>query len=257
MSTLGLLIITLLSAALAAVMTAIAWRVSRDERRRADARIAALAADIHADEPVHARAAKPRAVATDDLPLRSIPAPAGVEREPFHGVPALAGSRYGAVAAIGLFAVASVAAAIVWLSAGPPTAPAGPIAATYAAGEAAAPLELTALSHDRDGDRLTVRGIVRNPPSAGAVDRTDAVVSVFSREGAFIVSGRAPLRSGALNPGQESMFVVTIGHAANVGRYRISFRSEERVVPHVDKRDTDTVARARLRDVADAARQAP
>ena len=245
MSALVLIIMTALSATLAVVMTVIAGRLARNERRRADARIAALAAEIHGDEPTPVPAARSPIVAADDLPLRSTsaPAPAVAQPEPFHGVPELTGSRYGAVAAIGLFAVASVVAIIVWLSAGPPMAPADPSTATHASENTAAPLELTALSHDRDGDRLTVRGIVRNPSSTAALERTEAVVSVFNRDGAFVVSGRAPLRSGALNPRQESMFVVMIGNATDVGRYRISFRSEERVVPHIDRRDRGTVAR--------------
>src|SRR4029077_2400346 len=50
-----------------------------------------------------------------------------------------------------------------------PAAAAGPATATVPA--AAAPLELVALGHDRDGDRLTVRGVVRNPPSGRRPER--------------------------------------------------------------------------------------
>ena len=41
-----LLIVTVTSMLLAAIMSAIAWRLSGDERRRSDARVAALAAEI-------------------------------------------------------------------------------------------------------------------------------------------------------------------------------------------------------------------
>ncbi|HMB80940.1 MAG TPA: hypothetical protein VKI43_12770, partial [Vicinamibacterales bacterium] len=44
-----LLIVTVTSMLLAAIMSAIAWRISGDERRRSDARVAALAAEIHHD----------------------------------------------------------------------------------------------------------------------------------------------------------------------------------------------------------------
>jgi hypothetical protein len=41
-----------------------------------------------------------------------------------------------------------------------------------------------------------------------------------------------------LAPGSETAFVVTVPHANEVGRYRVSFRSDDRVVPHVDRRDS-------------------
>ena len=36
--------------------------------------------------------------------------------------------------------------------------------------------------------------------------------------------------------GGESPFVVTVPGAADVGRYRVSFRTDDRVVPHIDRR---------------------
>jgi len=42
-----LLLVTLTSMLLAAIMSLVAWRIAGDERRRSEARIAALAADIH------------------------------------------------------------------------------------------------------------------------------------------------------------------------------------------------------------------
>ena len=268
MSALGLLVITVLSGALATVMSVIAWRVARDERRRTDARIAALAAEIHAEpraaqavvaaasaaEPEAIRsepraqrvptAPRPRPISIDDLPLRDQSAGSGWAAEPFRGVPAASGVRFGTIAAIGLFACASLTAVVVWLAPGTPTAPAGPAAAPTPASLVTSPLELVALGHDRDGDRLTVRGVVRNPDSAPApVDGTDAVVHVLDRSGELIASARAPL-ARAVNPGQDSTFLVAVAGAADVGRYRVSFRAEDRVVPHVDRRDPGIVARA-------------
>ena len=52
-----LLLVTLLSMLLAAIMSVIAWRIAGDERRRSDARVAALAADIHDGAPAPASAA--------------------------------------------------------------------------------------------------------------------------------------------------------------------------------------------------------
>jgi len=99
------------------------------------------------------------------------------------------------------------------------------------------PVELLALGHDRDGARLTVRGVVRNPSAGRAVDRMTAVVFLYNRDGGFLTSGRAAIDSTALLPGGESAFVVAVPGASDVGRYRVSFRTDDRVVPHVDRRD--------------------
>ena len=37
-------------------------------------------------------------------------------------------------------------------------------------------------------------------------------------------------------------FIVTVPHAGEVGRYRVSFRSDDRIVPHVDHRDHEPIA---------------
>ena len=121
MSALGLLIVTLLSGALAAVMSAIAWRVAREERLRAEARIAALALEIHADDVVLDERApvspRPREI-IEDLPLRHRPAVTTVPAfQPFHATvrPTASASRFGMIAVIGLFAFATIAALAVWL----------------------------------------------------------------------------------------------------------------------------------------------
>ena len=40
----------------------------------------------------------------------------------------------------------------------------------------------------------------------------------------------------ALGPGGEAAFVVTMPRAGDAGRYRVSFRTDDRVVSHVDRR---------------------
>ena len=45
-----LLVTTILSLAVALVMTGVAWRLSREEQRRSEARVAALAADLYDDD---------------------------------------------------------------------------------------------------------------------------------------------------------------------------------------------------------------
>jgi hypothetical protein len=149
--------------------------------------------------------------------------------------------RWGVALAAGGLVVATAAAAAIVFSGESSTAPAAPLdrQPTAAASTATptAPLELVALAHERDGDALTVRGVVHNPASGTEMDRLVAVVFLFSREGQFLASGRAAVESSALIPGGESSFVVTVPATAEVGRYRVSFRSDDRVISHVDKRN--------------------
>jgi len=107
--------------------------------------------------------------------------------------------------------------------------------AASAAAAAPAPLELVALGHERAGDQLTVRGTVRNP-SGTAMDRLTAVVLLLTPEGDLLTSGNAAIDAPALAPGAESTFAVTLPAAGDVGRYRVSFRTGDRLVSHVDRR---------------------
>jgi hypothetical protein len=97
-------------------------------------------------------------------------------------------------------------------------------------------LELVALEHERGADRLTIRGVVRNPAGGAAIDHLAAVVLLFDADGAFISSARAEVAAPTLGAGGETTFAVTVPNAAAAGRYRVSFRTEDRVVPHVDRR---------------------
>jgi hypothetical protein len=101
-----------------------------------------------------------------------------------------------------------------------------------------APLELVALRDERSSDQLTIHGVVRNPARGAEIDHVIAVVLVFNEQGGFLTSGRAALDTSALAPGGESAFAVSIPGAATVGRYRVSFRDDARVIPHVDRRQT-------------------
>jgi hypothetical protein len=247
-----LVLVTLLSLTLAAVMTTLAWRLAREERRRSDARVALLAAEIRAD----------------DLVLRQTPVATGSDL--FAAAqPTQSSSRLAAVLATGVVVVGSAAALVVVLSGsgrggvtsapvasgfaspaigegplralgtGPSTAP-GAGSRTPQDGrmpQSVAPLELVALTHERDADRLTVRGVVRNPRAGAEVNGLTAVVFLFNRDGGFAASGRAAVDAVPLVRGMEAPFAVTIPGTVDVGRYRVSFRTDERVVPHVDRRD--------------------
>ena len=234
-----LLLVTLVSMLLAAIMSIVAWHSSRGERRRSEARVAALAAEIHDEPPTGPASAK----SSGDL----FAAPQ----------PARGGFRFATVAAGGLFVCGS-AAALAVVSSDASSNPASHAAsrAVHAPADrsiqpaqanverhadtsnaaAEVPIELVALGYERDGDRLIVRGIVRNPSSGVPLDRVTAVVLLFKEDGGFLSSGRATVESPALGPGGETAFAVTVPGAKAVGRYRVSFRSEDRVVPHIDRR---------------------
>ena len=96
---------------------------------------------------------------------------------------------------------------------------------TVAAADAAPRLELVALTHDRDADRLVVRGIVRNPNAGADLTHLTAVVLLFDHDGVFVASGRAAVDAATLAPGMETPFAVAISGAGDVGRYRVSFRN--------------------------------
>ena len=219
-----LAIVTVLSLIVAAIMTAVAWRTVRDDRRRAAARVAVLAAAIHEhDEP----------------PGR--PSPAEAVSSLFGQREEQPRTKFAMVGVVALVAVCAVTGLVLLAETGSRVRPAP--GRPHAERPADVPLELVALEHDRDESRLVVRGIVRNPPSAAKLNGLTAVVLVFSKDGAYIASERAPVAIAALAPGAEAPFVVTLPDADAVDRYRVSFRTDDRIVPHVDRRGRNPVAR--------------
>ena len=226
-----LILITLISLAVAGTMSIVAWRVAREERRRSEARVAALAADIRgADVDLLLSTGTASAASSDSMftfiqPVTSLP-------------------RLATVVLAGVMVVGTGAALLVALGRSGDVAakPVSPPVAGAAEPHSTRPpqtvvaLELVALGHERVRDQLTVRGIVRNPVNGSPVNQLTAVVLVYDRAGGFLTTGRALVQAPGLGPGGESTFLVTIPGAADVGRYRVSFRSEDRVIPHVDTR---------------------
>jgi hypothetical protein len=263
-----LLIISVLALLMATTMSLVAWRMLRDERLRSAARVAALAADIR-QETVAARTtsnppepAGPAVGSTTSRPGPigpgvAVPRPAddlglhdagGAAPADMFASTQRAPSRLTlAASAIALVAAGATAATILAGGSGradtigsasqtgvrqrPSTASTNP-----ATTGAAVPLELVALGHERDSDGLIVRGVLRNPPSGPEISHLTAVVLLFNREGAYIASGRAEVQPSTLGPGRETTFVVAVPGAPGVERYRVSFRTERDVVPHVDLR---------------------
>ena len=221
----AMLVVTLISVALSATMAVVAWKVVRDDHRRSDARVAALAADFHDVNAGSADDRQPGGAPIDNL-FASAEAPR--ERRTLM-----------AVLGAGALVVGGVATLLVLLTGGADTPALVDQERLPAAAQPAAPpaaLELTALSHEREGDHLTVRGVVRNPPTGATVNHLTAVVLLFGAQGGFLTSGRAEVDTPAVTPGTEARFAITIPGAADVGRYRVSFRTADRVLPHVDGR---------------------
>jgi hypothetical protein len=270
-----LLTVTLASLATAIGTSVLAWRVMRAERLRSEARIAALAADLGFDDrdrQIRAERPHPQAppVSAPVIPAPEIPAaqidlsiadetvaaPAGM-----FAVRPRGRSMPRVVAGVGI--AAAVAALVIGTlvltsdrstseharrpAAAAATAPAA--AATTTTAEV--PLDLIALGHEREKDRLTVRGVVRGASST-ASDPLTAVVLLFNREGSEIGTGRAEVAPAGTDPAGERTFVITVPSAGDVGRYRISFRSADHVVPHVDRRAQPGTAKQALLDVANS-----
>lgn len=258
-----LLGITLVSLIVALVMSVTAWRVLRDEKQRSAARIAALSAAV-ADEtapllqPVVERPIEKPAMATEKPRAPWAPAPVGIDaietaepvesrplriapQKPEPGISHASGflgatvverdsgsrQRPLAIAAVALFLVLS--SGIAWMMSEPEGTSAVAVGPN-------SPLELVSLSHARQNEKLAVSGLVRNPATGKPVERLSAVVFLFDRVGTFVTSAKTHVDFLRLGAGDETPFVVSIDAPPTVARYRVSFRTDEGVVPHVDRR---------------------
>jgi hypothetical protein len=105
----------------------------------------------------------------------------------------------------------------------------------------ASPLELVSLRHERSGGRLAVTGLVRNPVAGAGIEKLAAVVFLFDQEGGFLTSARANVDFTRLAPGDESPFVINVDAPGKVARYRVSFRNEAGIVPHIDRRGQEPI----------------
>ena len=269
-----LVTVTLLSMGMAGALSVMVWRMLRDEKQRADSRVAALvtlaaadaserAADLPirthdatAPEPLPLVPPKPRSGEGGKLrsseggpvppKLRSSEGGLFVERHeesPWR--------RRGVVMAALALGVAS--AILFTLTAGdrtPARAASGREAAGPQQAAAAAPLqaglELVSLRDTRVNGALTITGLVHNPRAGAMLSRVTATAYAFDENGTFLASGRALLDVTSLVPGDESPFVVSVPVTGQVARYRIGFRGEDgRVIAHVDKRQQGPVAALR------------
>lgn len=275
-----LLIVTVISLVVALVMSMAAWRLARDEKRRAAARVAALsiaATSARGDAASYGgQGLSPDAIgfqvrpAVVDRPVARAPwAPAPLAMEPppapvamttVHEMPLNAassprevsphasgflgaanapeqesGGRQRVLAGVAAVLFVGLLGGLVWMM----SSPRGTSAAAVGPNS---PLELVSLRHDRKSDKLAVSGLVRNPVAGKPVERLLAVVFLFDRQGAFVTSGKTNVDFLKLGAGDESPFVVTLDAPATVARYRVSFRTDDGVVPHIDRRGAPPLA---------------
>jgi hypothetical protein len=236
-----LIAVSVVSLALTSAMAFVTWRVLSLDRRREAARVAALVnlADGGSRQPADFILDKRSERRDDHTDSSAQTIFAQAER------PSPSGRRIVAVAAVAAVMALAVAALLfVSRSNGPGGgnvqraglgARSGSVATTGTT--APAPLELLSLRHERNGEKLTITGLVRNPQNGPRLERISAVAFVFDPSGTFVASERALVDFLVLSPGEESPFVVSVTAPGRIGRYRIGFRGEDgAVVGHVDHR---------------------
>lgn len=235
-----LLAVTVVSLLLAAASATVAWRVTRAERQRHTARVAALAAaagirpvpsGLHEFMPARGEAPAPTRDASAET--ENTPASSGL-----FGVPAptsgSAGRQQRLMVAAGAFAaVVITVAGVVFL---------GNRTVATVSSPAGIPLELIALNHSHAEGGLAVAGLVRNPAAGAPVAQLAAEVRVFDAAGILIATRSASIDASSLDPGHEAPFAVSLGELATAARYRVSFHAAGTMRPHVDLRTNQPAA---------------
>jgi hypothetical protein len=257
-----LIVITLASLSMTIALAVILVRLVRDERRRSDARVAVLRemAEAAVERQVtegaqpsaisYERSATPRSTdvlpspADLDLDYASDDTRSGAELF-IRPEPSTAWPRRVAVVGILTLLVAAAGLAVRSRSAAPAATTTVATGATTgsASGQQTGLLELLSLKQTQDTGALTITGLVQNPRDGAMLSKISATALVFSADGTFLASGRAPLDYTVLRPGDESGFVISVPVNAPVARYRVGFRSEDgRVIGHIDRRTATTMA---------------
>ena len=208
-------IVAIVSACVAAAFAVYAWRTAEQERRRSDARVAALSDAI-------------------DPPRREGPPPifGHVPATGLHPLLKIAGGFGTVVAVIVIVAMTTDA-----LERNRKPNPQAAVPAAVPAD--APPVELETMNHVHQGDVLIVSGIVRNISNRDTA-RLSAEITAFGPNGTLVARGRAPIEAAVLHAGQSSRFNIRLEAVRTVGRYRVSFQDSAGVVRHVDARDRGT-----------------
>jgi len=216
-----LLMSSIISWVVAGVAAFMTWRTVAEAKRQSALRVAALAADLQVvdREPFQV---------VDELPAQ-------FSTSLFETPPVEADRRGRTALVAGALVVGTVLSLVIGLSAVGRSATSAKAPVGTAAAPAS-PIDLIALTHERVSNTVTVRGVVRNPMSGHELDHLDAVVMLYNSEGKQVATGQAPVAQAVLTPGAESAFAVALPDQATLGRYRVSFKTDERVISHVDRR---------------------
>ena len=281
-----LVAVTIFSLSMATIMVVITWRLIRLDRHRTSDRTAVRPRVTRQPEeltdtspapawpPVRRdgrmthqvvprqSVAIPGAGASDpqwtDFPIRRTTSPvpdAAVATRQTQEAPALvalpvssAGDnrRFALTIGVGALVIISVIGLVLVIGA----RPAASADLSPAAARVATPLELVSLTSARDGDRVTIRGTVRNPAAGTRVEHLQAVLFLFDRRGVYVGTTHAVVVQGVLAPGSESPFEIPLGAGLQVSRYRVSFRVATAPVPHIDCRPRPVPAPAGNREAA-------
>jgi hypothetical protein len=211
------------SLTVALISSAVAWRLYRRDQLRSEARVAALASAIGND-----------ATGADEFAWETPPAPSADAPGVFNHI--TPSNRFSGPVLTGATTVAAGILVVVLM-------------AMLADGERPSPavvaqtpevLELLSMSHVREGSALVVTGLVRNASRATTAPLT-TVLTALDADGDVIGSSTAKLT--AVAPGETRAFTVRLEGLSVVGRYRVSFRTNSGVMPHVDRRGTSGGAR--------------
>jgi hypothetical protein len=277
-----LISVTALSLVMAGAMALVLLHLMREERRRSDARVAALAEMASADvrpapdpavsagrsrlqparlqpavslrDPEQTRAVRslhrqPDEAPAPDLPLRRELSAADFRLTPDATRP-IAGDLFAEPAHSspwgGRLAIIATLVVLVgasgWLVFRSDARVSQAAATDVPVTTAPAPLELLSLRHTQEPDRLTITGLVQNPRGAAPLARVVATAFTFGPDGTFLASARAPIDFTSLGSGDESPFVVTVPVTGEVARYRVGFRGEDGTVIAHVDRRSDAVA---------------
>jgi hypothetical protein len=234
-----LIIVTVASLALAAIMGIIVAKLIREERRRSDAR-AAMLSELASQAIASEDALAEYELRDDDLLVSPV-----VASSDLFTVREVRSAWPRRVVVVGALALVVVAAAIGARSLGglheaPASAP-----LVHASTEATVTLlELMSLTHAEESGTLKITGLVQNPRGGAPISKVTATAFVFGADGTFLASGKAPLDFTVLRGGDESGFVINVPVSVPVARYRVGFRGEDnQIIGHVDRRGSATIAR--------------